>query len=119
MYQIVDFGEEQGKARLFIIHGDEFACPVCGFSQGKEAPYCDKGGSNFDICPCCRIEYGFDDDAALEKPEKRVVVWHKLRGEWLRAIKITEEIRSQLRNIEVEIDEGGNQISDSNLYGAI
>jgi len=115
---MIDFGGCQGLARLCMINECEFACPICGFSQGEEAPYCPKGGSNYDVCPCCHIEYGFDDDAALEKPEKRVVTWHKLRDIWLCKIVITNEIKSQLRNIEVEIDDYGKQLSDINLENA-
>ena len=37
-------------------------CPVCGWtSDWHRAPYI-KGSASFDICPCCRFEYGFSDD---------------------------------------------------------
>ncbi|MGF6226181.1 hypothetical protein QFZ27_000136 [Inquilinus ginsengisoli] len=38
-----------------------FACPVCGFPGLEGAPYDKHGCASFDICPCCGIEFGYDD----------------------------------------------------------
>lgn len=42
------------------------ACPVCGvILESDELPYSlgsDGPCASFDICPCCGIQYGLDDD---------------------------------------------------------
>ena len=38
-----------------------FICPVCGWDGLAEAPYDKHGCASFEICPCCGVEYGFDD----------------------------------------------------------
>ncbi len=44
-------------------------CPVCGYKGFDEPPYHDcknfEGGS-FEICECCRFQFGVDDDVELE-----------------------------------------------------
>ncbi|MGK9234648.1 hypothetical protein KXS07_17825 [Inquilinus limosus] len=34
-------------------------CPVCGFPD--VAAYDEHGCATFEICPCCGIEFGYDD----------------------------------------------------------
>jgi hypothetical protein len=36
-------------------------CPVCGFSGLDEPAYDAHGGASFGICPCCGVEFGYDD----------------------------------------------------------
>ncbi|MGO4128407.1 hypothetical protein AB4Z01_28705 [Inquilinus sp. YAF38] len=38
-----------------------FACPVCGFPGLDEAPRDEHGCASFEICPCCGIEFGYED----------------------------------------------------------
>lgn len=38
-----------------------FVCLVCGFPALTIAPYSDDGIASFDICPCCGVEFGYDD----------------------------------------------------------
>lgn len=38
-------------------------CPVCGFEGLDEAPYDAHGSASFGICPCCGIEFGYDDSS--------------------------------------------------------
>lgn len=51
-------------------------CPICGF-DGLEEPY--QLGS-FDICPCCGIEFGYEDSVPRAEylPER----WAHLRNKW-------------------------------------
>jgi len=44
------------------MNGTHFPCPICGFPDLDEPPY-DSDGENpsFDICPCCGIEFGYED----------------------------------------------------------
>jgi hypothetical protein len=48
-------------------------CPVCGWDQLDEAPY-DGGAASFTICPCCGVEYGYDDATTTHE---------QLRARWL------------------------------------
>lgn len=47
----------------------KYICPVCGHKGLDEPAYADlknlKGGS-FDICSCCRFQFGVNDDIELE-----------------------------------------------------
>lgn len=36
-------------------------CPICGFQELDEPPYDEFGGASFEICPCCGIQYGYND----------------------------------------------------------
>ena len=38
-----------------------YTCPVCGFPGLYEAAYDKAGASSFEICPCCGIEFGYED----------------------------------------------------------
>jgi len=40
-----------------------YICPVCGYDKLDEPPYDEHGCSSFDICPCCGVEFGYDDFA--------------------------------------------------------
>lgn len=50
----------------------KYFCPVCGYKGLDEPAYDDfeklKGGS-FEICECCRFQFGVDDDIELENCE--------------------------------------------------
>lgn len=39
----------------------EYVCPVCGYDGLKDAPRDRHGDPSFDICPCCRTQFGYDD----------------------------------------------------------
>ena len=43
-------------------------CPVCGYSELSEPP------ENYEICPCCGTEFGYDD---------RLSTHAELRRHWL------------------------------------
>ena len=36
-------------------------CPVCGYNALHEPAYDRFGCASFEICPCCGIEFGYDD----------------------------------------------------------
>jgi len=81
-------------------------CPVCGFELRKPA-YVDGQGS-LNICPCCKFQYGWDDDARHETFES----WRK---KWVAAgavLRVYGEDRPadwdparQLRNIGINIED--------------
>ena len=35
---------------------EKYICPVCGYDRLEEYP-----DLSYEICPCCGVEYGFDD----------------------------------------------------------
>jgi len=49
-------------------------CPVCGFEGLHEPAYDSQGCASFDICPCCGIQFGYDDAS---------VVHRALRAAWI------------------------------------
>lgn len=38
-----------------------FACPVCGLKGLPDSPRDEFGEPSFEICPCCGIQFGYDD----------------------------------------------------------
>ena len=49
-------------------------CPVCGYDGLEEPAYDEDGVPSFEICPCCGIEFGYED---ATKPHE------SLREEWI------------------------------------
>ncbi|WP_121613610.1 hypothetical protein [Mesobacillus foraminis] len=39
-----------------------YICPLCGFDQLDQPAYDEYNDPSFDICPCCRFQFGDDDD---------------------------------------------------------
>ncbi len=44
-----------------------YTCPVCGFPELDEPPYDEAKCPTYIICPCCGVEFGFDDATATFK----------------------------------------------------
>jgi hypothetical protein len=38
-----------------------YFCPVCGYPELDEPPYLENEAGSYNICPCCYVEFGFDD----------------------------------------------------------
>lgn len=61
-------------------------CPVCGFEQLDEAPYDSSGCPSFGICPCCGVEFGYDDSSRAHEDlrqawvEGGMVWWSRSRS---------------------------------------
>lgn len=50
----------------------KYSCPVCGYKGLDEPAYYDfkkLAGGSFEICECCRFQFGLDDDIELENGE--------------------------------------------------
>jgi len=101
-------GIEVGKVYSNPNDPTESACPVCGSLIRSDQPpvaNAEKGlAFSWDICPCCHTQFGLDDEFECE-PGGLEKSWSVLREAWLSRIILTPEIRSQLRNIEVEVGE--------------
>lgn len=77
-----------------------YICPVCGYDGLEEPPYDEIGG----ICPCCGVEFGFDDldfknltfDTVREK-------WLKDGAEWFdnKAKPKNWNLEKQLKNLQL------------------
>jgi hypothetical protein len=55
---------------------NRFTCLVCGFPELEEPPYDETGTATFEICPCCGIEFGYQDAKRSHA---------ELREEWIKA----------------------------------
>lgn len=43
---------------------DKFKCRVCGLDQSPDLPWGENGDhASFNICPCCGVEFGYEDDS--------------------------------------------------------
>jgi len=51
-----------------------YRCPVCGYPELDTPPYNEQGSASFYICPCCGIEFGYDDAKTS---------YEELRQRWL------------------------------------
>ena len=49
-------------------------CLVCGYDGLDEPAYDDAGAPSFEICPCCGVEFGYEDASRSHK---------SLRDEWI------------------------------------
>jgi len=58
-----------------------FLCPVCGYPDLPEEPWCD-GSSSDEICPSCGTQFGYDD-AAGGDASRRAAVHRELRTRWI------------------------------------
>lgn len=56
-------------------------CPVCGYELGFE-PW-DGISSSDEICPCCYIQFGYDDVAGGDL-NKRNLIYEKWRVHWIK-----------------------------------
>lgn len=55
-------------------------CPVCGYDLGF--PAWDSGSPSDEICPCCGIQFGYDDAAGGEAQLRRQT-YDKWRADWV------------------------------------
>lgn len=39
----------------------KYICPVCGYDKLDEPPYNEILEASYDTCPCCGVEFGYDD----------------------------------------------------------
>ena len=51
-------------------------CPVCGYPDLEEPAYDELGNSSFEICPCCAVEFGYQDANTSHR---------ELRRHWIEA----------------------------------
>ncbi len=58
-----------------------FICPVCGFPELTEPAYDKYGCSSFNICPCCGVEFGYQDatSSKADLPKRHAA----LRTTWI------------------------------------
>lgn len=49
-------------------------CPVCGYDGLLEPAYDSFGDPSFEICPCCSVEFGYEDASRSHE---------SLREEWV------------------------------------
>lgn len=52
-----------------------YTCPVCGWPELSEPPYDESGCASFEICPCCGVEFGYDDAVKGETHERARARW--------------------------------------------
>lgn len=45
---------------------NHFICPVCRFDKLEEEPYSEDFSGSFEMCLCCRFEFGIDDFDCVE-----------------------------------------------------
>jgi hypothetical protein len=83
----------------------DVVCPVCGFLADLDLPWDpDSGFASFDICPCCKTQYGWDDAVSKDAPTGAVAErWKKLRDMWLTQVGSDEEALAQLKNLGISI----------------
>ena len=52
-----------------------YTCPVCGWPELSEPPYDEFGSASFEICPCCGVEFGYDDEVKGETHQQARARW--------------------------------------------
>lgn len=87
------------------MHNDikELACRVCGLIQ-EEPPWGDDGKTpNYEICPCCGVEFGYEDSNRNSVMSYRKS-WTELGQQWANPNDKPESwcVEEQLENILCE-----------------
>ncbi|WP_235591764.1 hypothetical protein [Pseudomonas syringae] len=59
-----------------LMHNDDqmYICPVCGYPDLDEPAYDSFGCASYNICPCCGVEFGYDDST---------IAHFQLREKWI------------------------------------
>lgn len=92
-----------------------FTCPVCGYAGLDEEP-----NDSFEICPCCGVEFGFDDGGFDQGTPKLALRQKQLRAAWLlRGADWMDESRKprdwdaneQLRAAGLSVPAPGNRVT--------
>ena len=60
----------------------EGICPVCGYA-GLLEPAWSGDSPSYEICPCCGIEFGYDDSSTTQKGRRTRHL--ELRAAWIAA----------------------------------
>ena len=60
---------------------ESFICPACGFSGLFDPPWSAHGSQSDEICPCCGIHFGYDDDCGGVQ-EARPAAYAAWRTNW-------------------------------------
>lgn len=89
-------------------HNQKYFCPVCGYPGINESPYSLNEIPSYVICPCCWIEYGYDDGGRTGEPLQEVL--SVLRNRWIEAgMRWTRghppagwDPTAQLKNLEMD-----------------
>ena len=51
----------------------KYICHICGYTELNEGSWGEDGNSpSFDICPCCGVEFGYEDCFEIEINKYRV-----------------------------------------------
>jgi len=81
----------------------EYVCHVCGYPNLDEPPWGDDGKTpSFNICPCCGVEFGYEDSTEKAKRNYRKE-WLQKGAKWFDDEYKPKnwDLRSQLENIGV------------------
>lgn len=59
---------------------EENICPICGYGGLERPAYDEHGYGSQETCPCCGIDFGYEDwvDNKKDLPER----WENLRKRW-------------------------------------
>ncbi|MCR8842726.1 hypothetical protein NQ117_03450 [Paenibacillus sp. SC116] len=60
----------------------KFSCPICGYDGLREAAYDEDNSPSYQICGCCGVEYGVDDEEEGFNAEEYRNAWIKKGMPW-------------------------------------
>src|SRR5690242_9627568 len=55
-------------------------CPVCGYDRLPRPAYHESGAASFQICPCCGVQFGYEDTRFPHAALRRI--WLEGGGTW-------------------------------------
>ena len=88
-----------GNSKTILSHGNH-KCRICGF-HNDYFPWGENGEKpNFELCPCCGVQFG-KEDVTLESIQKYRKEWLRKGGKWFIKKDRPEnwDIDEQMRNI--------------------
>jgi len=94
----------------------KYICPVCGFNGIDEPPYDEDLMASYKNCPCCGVEFGYDD---FKLDNVTFVVarekWLKSGAQWAQKNEKPSDwnLEEQLKNVDaLEIKQLEQQLQE-------
>ncbi len=97
--------EDQSVRNILLNSEDKFIyfCRVCGLRQFEPPWGIDNNCPSHDICPCCKVEFGYED-SNLDAIKEYRIRWLESGGDWWlpKEKPANWSLKEQMKNIPLE-----------------
>jgi transcription elongation factor Elf1 len=84
----------------------KYTCLICGYSGLNYPPRDETGAPSYEICACCGVEFGYEDETILARQEYRKK-WIEAGAKWFvpNLKPMNWNLKDQLANIGEDINQ--------------